>query len=148
LNSGRIMALARKDWKKMIMDPAVLFMIILFPLVLTIAFGASFGAVGGTQSSTYTIGIVDQGNNTASNQFVQALSGSNLLKLKYFVDNHSAQSALSQGKVQGVLVLPASFQWSIESFRTNPNNPSMWTNATIQLFLDRASLLSSQLSQL
>lgn len=143
MKSGRIMALAGKDWKKMIRDPAVLFMIILFPLVLTIAFGASFGAVG-SQNSTYTIGIVDQGNNTASNQFVQALSSSDLLKLKYFVDNHSAQSALSQGKLQGVLILPASFQTSVESFRTNPNNPSMWTNATIQLFLDQASLLSSQ----
>ena len=144
MNSGRIMALAGKDWKKMMRDPAVLFMIILFPLVLTIAFGASFGAVGGTQSSTYSIGIVDHGYNTASNQFVQALSGNNLLKLKYFIDNHSAQAALSQGKVQGVLILPASFQSSVESFRSNPDDPSMWTNATIQLFLDRASLLSSQ----
>jgi len=130
----------------MIRDPAVLFMIILFPLVLTIAFGASFGAVGGSQTVTYTIAVVDLGNTgnaSLSHQFAQALVSSNVLKVKYFQDNNTAQSALSQGQIQGVLLLPASFDTSVESFRTNPNDASKWVNSTIQLYLDRASILSS-----
>jgi len=146
MKSSRIMALAKKDWKRMIRDPAVLFMIILFPLVLTIAFGASFGAVGGSQSATYTIAVVDLGNtgNTSlSHQFAQALANSNILKVKNFQDNRTAQSALSQGQVQGVLLLPASFDTSVESFKSNPNDSSKWVNSTVQLYLDRASVLSS-----
>ena len=107
-------------------------MIILFPLVLTIAFGASFGAVGGSQSATYTIAIVDTGNNSASHAFAQALASSNILKVKNFQDNHTAQSALSQGQVQGVLLLPESFASSIESFQSYPNDPTMWVNCTLQ----------------
>jgi ABC-2 type transport system permease protein len=147
MKSSRVIALAKKDWKRMIRDPAVLFMIILFPLVLTIAFGASFGAVGGSQSATYTIAVVDLGNtgNTSlSHQFTQALASSNILKVKSFQNNHTAQSALSQGQVQGVLLLPASFDASVESFKSNPNDSSKWVNSTVQLYLDRASILSSQ----
>jgi ABC-2 type transport system permease protein len=138
-----VITLAKKDWKRMIRDPAVLFMIILFPLVLTIAFGASFGAVGGAQA-TYTIGVVDLGNTSTSHAFTQALSASNLLKVKYVETNHTAQSALSQGQLQGVLVLPASFESSVESFKSYPNDPGKWTNSSLQLYLDRASILSSQ----
>ena len=106
---GRVIALAKKDWKKTVRDPAVLFMIILFPLVMTLAFGASFGAVGGASSSTYTIGVVDLSHGTYAQQFEQALSATGVLKLQTFADNATAQSALSQGKLQGVLLLPASF---------------------------------------
>src|SRR5579872_1223175 len=116
MKSSRVLALAKKDWKRMIRDPAVLFMIILFPLVLTIAFGASFGAVGGSQTVTYTIAVVDLGNTgnaSLSHQFAQALVSSNVLKVKYFQDNNTAQSALSQGQIQGVLLLPASFDTSV-----------------------------------
>jgi ABC-2 type transport system permease protein len=143
----RITALAKKDWKRMIRDPAVLFMIILLPLVMTIAFGAAFGAVGGSQTTTYTIGVVDLGNSgnaTMSHQFTLALASSNILKVKNFQDNQTAQSALSQGQVQGILLLPSSFDASVESFKSYPNDSSKWVNSTVQLYLDRASILSSQ----
>jgi ABC-2 type transport system permease protein len=148
MKMGRILALAKKEWKRMIRDPAVLFMIILFPLVLTIAFGASFGAVGGSQSTTYSIGVVDLGNggnNSISHQFVRDLASTNVLKSKYYQSNQSAQSALSQGQIQGVLILPSSFDASVNSFRSNPNDSSKWINSTAQLYLDRASVLSSQI---
>jgi ABC-2 type transport system permease protein len=146
LKLSRILALAVKEWKRVIRDPAVLFMIILFPLVLTIAFGVSFGAVGG-QTATYSIAVVDMGaggNTSYSHVFVQDLANSNVLKISYFQSNESAQSALSQGQVQGVLVLPASFDASVSSFKASPTDSSKWVNSTVQLYLDRASILSSQ----
>ena len=61
----RMAALAKKELKRTIREPAVLFMIFLFPIVFVFAFGASFGGVGGTQTVSYHIGVVnmDQASN-------------------------------------------------------------------------------------
>jgi len=144
---GRALALAKKDWKKMLREPAFLFIIILFPLVLTVAFGTSFGAVGGSQSPAYNIAVVNlgvAGNFTPSHQFAQALEATGALKVQYVSENQTAQSALSQGQIQGVLLLPASFDASVQSFKTYPSEPGRWVNSTVSLYLDKGSLLSAQ----
>lgn len=144
---SRVLALAKKDWKKMVREPAFLFMIILFPVMLTIAFGTSFGAVGGSQSPTYNIAVVDfgtTGNSTSSHEFAQTLMATDVMKIQYYSDNQTAQSALSQGQIQGVLLLPASFDASVQSFRSYPNEPNMWVNSTVLLYLDKGSMLSAQ----
>ncbi|MGD0319364.1 MAG: ABC transporter permease, partial [Nitrososphaerales archaeon] len=144
---NRALALAKKDWKRMFREPAFLFMIILFPVMLTIAFGTSFGAVGGSESPTYSIAVVDlgaAGNATWSHQFGQALTSSDVLKVQYFQDNTTAQSGLSQGRIQGVLLLPASFDASVQSFKSYPSQPAEWVNSTVLLYLDRGSVLSAQ----
>jgi len=143
----RVLALAKKEWKRIFRDPAFLFMIILFPIILTIAFGTSFGAVGGSQSTTYNLAVVDlgaSGASTPSHQFAQALEATNVIRVHYFADNATAQSALSQGKVQGVLLLPSAFDASVGSFRTFPGDPHSWVNSTAVLYLDKGSLLSAQ----
>lgn len=147
MNLHRIITIAKKDWKKTVRDPAVLFMIVLFPLVMTIAFGVSFGAVGGG-SPTYTVGVVDlgSGNGTYSGRFTQALAATGVLKVQSYPGNDSAQSALSQGRVQGVLVIPSSFDAGVQSYRSFPTDPGMWVNSSVQLYLDRASMLSSQVA--
>jgi len=143
----RAFALAKKEWKRMVREPAFLFMIILFPAILTIAFGTSFGAVGGSQPATYNLAVVDLGaggNLTASHQFAQALEATNVIKVQYFSDNQSAQSALSQGKIQGVLLLPSRFDASVTSFTSFPGQADRWVNCTVPLYLDKGSLLSAQ----
>ena len=55
----RISALTKKELKKTVREPAVLFMIFLFPIIFVFAFGASFGGVGGSQTATYNIGVVN-----------------------------------------------------------------------------------------
>ncbi|MGD0478313.1 MAG: ABC transporter permease [Nitrososphaerales archaeon] len=144
---NRALALAKKDWKRMFREPAFLFMIILFPMILTIAFGTSFGAVGGSQSPTYSIAVVDlgtAGNATWSHQFAQALVSTDVVKVQYCQDNLTAQSALSQGKIQGVLLLPVSFDASVQSFKSYPSQPAEWVNSTVLLYLDKGSILSAQ----
>jgi len=144
---NRALALSKKEWKRMFREPAFLFMIILFPVVLTIAFGTSFGAVGGSQAVTYNLAIVDLGtggNSTLSHQFVSAIGATGVMKVQHFPDNKTAQSALSQGQVQGILLLPASFDASVGSFRSFPSQPGRWVNCTISLYLDKGSLLSAQ----
>ncbi|HUI85721.1 MAG TPA: ABC transporter permease [Nitrososphaerales archaeon] len=146
MNPGRVLALAKKDWKRTVREPAVLFMIILFPLLLTIAFGASFGA-GASQAVSYPVAVVDQGAPGASQwsqQFTQALTTAGVLKVQPYTDNKSAQSALSQGTVQAVIIIPSQFDASIQSFKAYPGNPSRWVNSSLSLYVDSASLVAGQ----
>ncbi len=143
---GRALALAKKDWKRILREPAFLFIIILFPVLLTVAFGTSFGAVGGSQSPTFNIAVVTfgSGNSTSSVELAQDLQATGVMNVRYFVDNQTAQSALSQGQLQGVVLLPSGFDASVQSFRSHPNEPSLWTNSTVSLYLDKGSMLAAQ----
>jgi ABC-2 type transport system permease protein len=147
LKLSRAVALAKKDWKRMYREPAFLFLIILFPVMLTVAFGTSFGAIGGSQSTTYNLAVVSPAGGSGSGpsqQFAQALVATGVIKVQYFSTNQTAQSALSQGRIQGVLLIPASFDTSVVSFRSYPNESHDWINCTVSLYLDKGSLLSAQ----
>ena len=73
MNPRRVSALVVKELKRTIREPANLFMVIMFPLVLTIAFGASFGAIGGGESR-YSIAVINQDSGQAGAAFTSALS--------------------------------------------------------------------------
>jgi ABC-2 type transport system permease protein len=142
----RVFALTKKEMKKTIREPAVLFMIFLFPIVFVFAFGASFGGVGGGQP-VYQIGVVnmDQTKPQQSSQlFITALSGTEILNIQTYVDNQTAQDELSQGKLQAVMIIPAAFSESFASYQAAPNDPGSWVNATISLYLDKGSLVATQ----
>ena len=142
---GHVLALAKKDWKRIFREPAFLFMIILFPVMLTVAFGTSFGAVGGSQTTSFTLGMVALGgNSTSSTQFYHDLGATGVLKLVSYSDNQTAQSALSQGSLQAVILLPATFDRTVQSFRAHPTEPEMWTNSTLSIYLDKGSALTVQ----
>jgi ABC-2 type transport system permease protein len=142
----RILALTKKEMKKTVREPAVLFMIFLFPIVFVFAFGASFGGVGGGQP-VYQVGAVsmDQGASVnASQLLLTALSDTKILNVQTYVDNQTAQNDLSQGNVQAVVVIPSDFSQSFASYQAAPNDPSAWTNATVALYLDKGSLVATQ----
>jgi ABC-type multidrug transport system permease subunit len=147
LNTQRILALTKKEIKKTIREPAVLFMIFLFPIVFVFAFGASFGGFGGNQNPTYQIGVVNQdtgANQQWSHAFTDNLSNLTMLKVSFYADNQSAQSDLSQGKIQAAILIPASFSDSIGSYNNASNQPSQWINASVPLYLDKGSMVATQ----
>jgi len=142
----RVIALIEKEMKKTFREPAVLFMIFLFPIVFVFAFGASFGGVGGGQP-VYSIGIfnMDQGSSVNASQiFITALSDTKILSLQLYVDNKTAQNDLSQGKIQAVMIIPNDFSIGFTSYQATPNDPSKWTNTTIVLYLDKGSLVATR----
>ena len=142
----RVLALTKKEMKKTVREPAVLFMLFLFPIAFVFAFGASFGGVEGHQP-VYNIGIVNMDQATsvnASHILLTALSDTQILNRQIYVDNQTAQNDLSQGRVQCVMIIPSDFSQSFASYQAAPNNPSMWTNATIALYLDKGSLVATQ----
>lgn len=148
MNFQRVSALVRKDLKKIVRDPALLFLIIMFPVVLTIAFGFSFGAIGGTQSSTYQVGLVNMNAGGAQEQwsqyFVGNLSAIELLNIQAYSDNATAQADLVQGRIQAIVLIPANFGESCSSFLEAPNEPSSWVNASLPIYLDSGSMFATQ----
>ncbi len=143
----RILALTIKELKKTIREPAVLFMIFLFPIVFVFAFGASFGGVGSAQTATYHVGVVnlDQASSiNASQAFVGALTDTKIINLHVYGSNQTAQSDLSQGTVQAVMIIPVDFSQSLAAYRAAPNNPADWTNTSVQLYLDKGSITATQ----
>jgi ABC-type Na+ efflux pump permease subunit len=142
----RIAALTKKEMKKTIREPAVLFMIFLFPVVFVFAFGASFGGVGGGQPQ-YKIGVVnmDQGSSLNVSQILlTAMSNTQILNVQTYVTNQTAQTDLSQGNVQAVVIIPSAFSQSLVSYQAAPKDPNAWTNVTIALYLDKGSLVATQ----
>jgi len=147
MNIQRVLALAKKELKKTIREPAVLFMIFLFPIVFVFAFGASFGGFGSGGSATYQVGVVNlesSGNQHWSLAFTDTLSNLTMFNVNVYSDNQTAQSDLSQGKIQAVIIIPASFSDSVTSYSNAPNNANQWVNTTIPLYLDKGSLVATQ----
>jgi len=147
MSSQRVFALVKKELRKLISEPATLFMIILFPVVLTLAFGVSFGAIGGNQVTTYQIGVVNMdsaGSDRWSQHFIGNLTNMEILNLLIYPDNETAQSDLIQGAIQAVMLIPEDFTESCDSFWIAPTNPSLWINTTVQLSLDSASIFATQ----
>lgn len=141
----RVSALIGKELKKLVREPAVLFLVLLFPLMITLVFGISFGAVGG-DDTTYQVGIVDENIGPYavwSQRFVQNLTTTEILELHDYEDNNSAQDELSVGNLQAVVVIPADFGESCDSFITYPTNQSQWVNTTITLYLDQGSMIAT-----
>jgi ABC-2 type transport system permease protein len=144
----RIVALTKKELKKTVREPAVLFMIFLFPIIFVFAFGASFGGVGSSQTITFNVGTVNLDhavNSIHASQILQsAMSETTILHIHTYSDNESAQKDLSQGTIQAIVVIPSDFSQSYASYQAATSNPSEWTNTTIQLYLDKGSLIATQ----
>ena len=99
MNSRRVLALARKDLKRMIREPASLFMFILFPVVLTLVFGLTMGGIGG-EGSSFKVGYVnlDRGG-TWDDYLIGNLSLMEIFNLVEYQDNESASEDLKKGNI-------------------------------------------------
>jgi ABC-2 type transport system permease protein len=140
----RVIALTKKEMKKTIREPAVLFMIFLFPIIFVFAFGAAFS---GGEQPTYKIGIVnnDQGNSVnASQTLLMAMSDTKILNLQTYAENSTAQNDLAQGNIQAVIIIPSDFSQSFSTYQAAPNDPTAWRNVTIALYIDKGSLVATQ----
>jgi hypothetical protein len=72
------------------------------------------------------------------------LSNTKILNIHIYANNQTAQSDLSQGTVQAVMLIPMDFSQSLASYQAAPNNPAKWTNTTVSLYLDKGSLVATQ----
>lgn len=147
MKAKRVKTIATKEIKKIIREPAALFIVILFPLVFVLFFGLAFGEVGGGASAPlYKVGVIVSGNSTGNytQRFLELLSGTSLFNVQFYEDNSTAQIDLSQGKIQAIIIIPKNFDQSILSYLHNPTDPSKWVNSTLLIYIDMGSPIASQ----
>jgi ABC-2 type transport system permease protein len=143
MKGQRIRALSVKDLKRVIRDPAGLFLVFIFPMVLTAAFGAAFGNSSGG-AATYTVGFVDldaSQDHGWAEAFREGVEATEVLVVTEYADNATAHDDLLQGLIDAILVLPEDFGDSVESFLMHPDDPGMWVNTTIGLAVDQGSMI-------
>ncbi len=144
----RVSALVKVNVKVIIREPAALFTVILFPVVLTLFLGMGFGAVGGGQQPTFQVGIVDEDTSTAYAWWLKGFTGNltsmQIINLQTYLANETAQADLVQGKIQAIILIPEGFGLSCELFHRFPMNQSSWVNATVLLYLDSGSMIVAQ----
>ncbi len=144
MNLQRIYSLMKKDLKKLVRVPATLFLALIFPLILTGAFGFAFGSLGGAGGEVaYTIGIVDLDETIWAEYFIGNLTESEVLETKSYDTSVEAEDDLSQGIIDAFLVIPENFSNSFNSYNLNPTNASTWVNSTVELTVDQGSMIVS-----
>jgi len=146
LTLQRVAALTRKNILALVREPEALFMLILFPVIATMAFGLAFGTAASGQSTYGVVGVVneDLSGMRWSQYLVGNLSETMILGIGNYTDGGAAQSDLSQGKIQAVLLIPEDFGLSCDSYWDSPTNPNLWINTTITLYLDSGSMIATQ----
>jgi len=136
----------KKDLKKTHREPAVLFLLIIFPIVLTFVFGLAFGGIGGGGTTSFEVGLLNLDATSPqadwSSAFIDNLTESDIFVVYYYHDNATGQSELLQGNLDAFIVIPEGFGESIESYYSSPVDPSAWTNTTIGLYVDGGSLMA------
>jgi ABC-type multidrug transport system permease subunit len=148
MNMQRVSALVKKDLKKLVREPASLFLLILFPIMLTLTFGLAFGGIGGNQSATYQIGIVNKDpaaqNSYWAQYFLGNLTAMKILNIQPYSNNETAQTDLVQGKISATIIIPENFEQSCESYRNSPTDPNQWVNTTLRVYVDSGSMFATQ----
>jgi ABC-2 type transport system permease protein len=148
MDRQRVSAMVRKDLKATVREPATLFILLLFPVVLTVIFGVTFGGIGGSGPTSYQVGVVDLNAAGPSAHWswdlAANLTATQILQVKAYPDNASAQADLSVGNLQAVLVIPANFGASCDAYRASPANTSSWVYTSLSLSVDQGSMIATQ----
>ncbi|MFW9908697.1 MAG: ABC transporter permease [Candidatus Thorarchaeota archaeon] len=142
-----ITSLTKKDLKMLFREPGTLFLLILFPLLVSLVFGIAFGAMDSGGETQFHIGIVnmdvDSTNADWSNSFVGNLTEVNGTLVVPYASNETGQMDLLNGILDALVIIPEGFGNSIDSYWNSPIDGSGWQNSTIELYLDSGSMIAA-----
>jgi ABC-2 type transport system permease protein len=146
MNSQRTLALTKKELKKTTREPAVLFILIIFPIMITLLFGFAFGGIGDGTTTSFDVGLLNLDSTSPqaewSYAFTNNLTASEVFVMHNYNDNATGQAALLQGNLDAFIVIPEGFGDSVVSYYGAPLNPGVWENTTIGLYVDSGSMLA------
>jgi ABC-2 type transport system permease protein len=147
MNLKRVAVLVRKDMKQTVRAPALLFLLLLFPLLVTVIFGVAFGGIGTSGGTYFEIGVVnmdDSGESTDwAEHFLGNLTAMNGTVVFHYQDNVTAHTDLLQGNLDALVLIPDGFGSSIDSYWSSPADGAGWSNVTLGLYLDSSSMIAS-----
>jgi len=143
----RVNALTKKNLKMFVRQPAVLFLLLLFPLIVTATFGLAFGGMGEGGVTNFDVGLLNLDTATADAQWADSFKG-NLSELDgitvlHYEANETAQAELLQGNLDAFIVIPEGFGDSCTSYWSSPFDGSSWINTTVELYVDSGSMIAS-----
>lgn len=143
----RIAAMTKKNLKRLVREPSSLFMLLLFPMILTAAFAFAFGGIGTSGQQNFTIGVVNSDTTSVhpewAARFIGNLTHTEGITVANYTDNATGQAELLQGNLDAFIVIPVGFGSSCQSYWSSPYNGSSWTNTTIGLYVDSGSLIAT-----
>jgi len=142
MRAGRVLALTGSHLKRTLREPGFLVVVLMFPVALTVLFGTAFGAAG--DGVEYRLAVVDEDASDWSQALTANLSATGILEVGVQGDEATARRALSDGGLDAVLVIPAGFGEACRSYRASPDDGSAWSPATVTLYLDPGSMVSTQ----
>ncbi len=136
-----------KNVKMFTRQPAVLFLLLLFPIIVTATFGLAFGGMGEGGVTDFDVGLLNLDTGATDPKWADGFVG-NLTELEgitvlYFDSNESGQSELLQGNLDAFIVIPLGFGDSCNSYWNSPFNGSSWINTTLELYVDSGSMIAS-----
>ena len=147
MKAQRVIVMAKKDLKRLVREPASLFMLLLFPIILTAAFALAFGGIGASGQQNFSIGVVNIETASAhpewATRFIDNLTHTEGITVLDYTDNATGQADLLQGNLDAFIVIPIGFGDSCQSYWSSPFNGSTWTNTTIGLYVDSGSLIAT-----
>lgn len=143
----RITALTKKNLKMFTRQPAVLFLLLLFPLIVTATFGLAFGGMGEGGVTNFDVGLLNLDTATTDPQWADSFEG-NLSELEgitviHYDANETGQAELLQGNLDAFIIIPGGFGDSCTSYWASPFDGSSWTNTTVELYVDSGSMIAS-----
>ncbi|MFX0053991.1 MAG: ABC transporter permease [Promethearchaeota archaeon] len=143
----RVTALTKKNVKMFVRQPAVLFLLLLFPLIVTATFGMAFGGMGEGGVTNFDVGLLNLDAATTEPQWADSFEG-NLSELEgitviHYEANETGQAELLQGNLDAFIIIPGGFGDSCTSYWDSPFDGSSWTNTTVELYVDSGSMIAS-----
>jgi ABC-2 type transport system permease protein len=114
---SKILTIAAKDLKLRIRDRSVLIIAFLAPLVLALIFNVVFGSAFGSGAEFEpALGIVSN-DSPRTSSVLQGIAGEVGGTWQTFPDRAAAESALEEGEVEAVFVVPADFDGGVDQGR-------------------------------
>ncbi len=127
------------EFKKLVREPAQLFLMILFPAILTLSFGLAFGSIE-TGEQKYDLCIINLNESGRypgwSEEFVTNIAQTGVFSFKNYTDQETAQLDLVQGFLDAILIIPEDFGVSCRSLYYS-SNKDKWIRTEVELYVDQ-----------
>jgi ABC-2 type transport system permease protein len=137
----RVVAIARVELLRMLRDRSNLFFVFVFPLLLVVLIGASFGGAGGTR-----VGVVAPAGDDDAAQLMADIDDADALETVAIDDVEGLRSDVSNGFVTAGVVIPDGYSEALRTgepveigYHARPDTTSMSVRAIVDGIVARQS---------
>lgn len=112
---GKAGVIAATNLRRVVRDKTAAFFILVFPFLIILALGATFG-----QAFTPKLGVVSAGSGGLGQDLVTRLGAVDGLEVVGYADADALRTAVERGRLEGGLVIPAGYDEGVRAGETVP----------------------------